>query len=216
MAKKRPNLTSAAKVRLAREVFKAALDATETFRERDIGVDLAYLLAQSSTGLLPTWTGGRCRIRRALLPILRAKFPRRHPVWRFISLEGASVPLEGDEPDWVAMESDHLATPADEAVKADQGQCLVVSAPGWFQRKDFRDWRQGQRPQQTGPPASWNIDHPDDEFADVFMTFDRGESSGPFWEGSDADALPGDIFGAIGQLLEERQLRHGLIWLKPV
>jgi hypothetical protein len=56
------------------------------------------------------------------------------------------------------------------------------------------------------------------------MTFDRNpigqvyhgeEAFDHFWEGSDADTLPDDIFEAIGEILHTQKSQSGVIWIRP-
>ena len=102
-------------------------------------------------------------------------------------------------------------------------QCLVIIAPDWFARDDFLDWRQGKRLEQWAGPACWNPKDRDGEYADVFVVFDRGwaddvpvePGTEHFWEGSDQEGLPDDIYMDIGRLLHEHDVRLGVVWIKP-
>lgn len=102
-------------------------------------------------------------------------------------------------------------------------ECLVLVAPDWFARDDFLDWRQGRHPEQWSAPAIWNRDKRTDDYADVFVVFDRRWTDHAIlepgtehcWECSDPEGLPGDIYDAIGRVLLERGLRHGIVWIKP-
>jgi hypothetical protein len=107
---------------------------------------------------------------------------------------------------------------------AELAECLVLTAPAWFARDDFLDWRQGQAEGQWCGPACWLPQDRTGAYTDVFVTFDRGRPLEPgvaepglerFWEGSDADTLPDDIYLAIGQLLHEYGLRRGVLRIKP-
>ncbi len=102
-------------------------------------------------------------------------------------------------------------------------ECLVLTAPAWFARADFLDWRQGKAEGQWAGPACWLPQDRTGDHADVFLTFEadwpptpREPGTEHFWYGSDADTLPFDIFEAIGQILHERGLSKGVIWLKPL
>jgi len=114
---------------------------------------------------------------------------------------------------------------ADTMPDADLAECLVLTAPAWFAREDFRDWRQGRAEGQWCGPACWLPQDRAGEFTDVFLTFDRGQPLEPeatasgqecFWEGSDADTLPDDIYLVIGRLLHDHGLHRGVLWIKPV
>lgn len=74
--------------RLASEVFKLAIDATESFAEQDIGVDLAYLLGAivepSGIGKVDWSTAGGHDEPTVLLNTLRERLPASHPVWKHI------------------------------------------------------------------------------------------------------------------------------------
>lgn len=101
-------------------------------------------------------------------------------------------------------------------------KCLVLIAPDWFAREDFRDWRQGRAEDQWAGPACWLPQERTGDYADVFLTFDcsfpPGNEPGTenFWEGSDADTLPSDIYESIGLILHEQRLHQGVIWLRPL
>jgi hypothetical protein len=103
--------------------------------------------------------------------------------------------------------------------------CVMLSAPDWFKRDDFQDWRQGKADGQWCAPACWLPHDRGTETTDVFMTFDRSgmcslktidPGTENHWEGSDADTLPEDIFQEIGRLLREHNLRFGVLWIKPI
>jgi hypothetical protein len=101
-------------------------------------------------------------------------------------------------------------------------ECLVLTVPDWFEREDFLDWRQGRAEGQWTGPACWLPHERTGDYADVFVTFDlsfppRTEpGTENFWEGSDADTLPFDLYEAIGKILHERHLHKGVLWLKPL
>jgi hypothetical protein len=108
--------------------------------------------------------------------------------------------------------------------KVEVGECIIISAPNWFEREDFLDWRQGRAPSQWCQPACWNSTLRKGEYSDVFMTFDRNpigqvyhgeEALDYFWEGSDADTLPDDIFETIGEILHTQKSQSGVIWIRP-
>ncbi len=87
------SLSDTDRVTLARAVFAATFDAAETFRDMNIGSDLAYLMG----AILATGTGEDERVDwRAeeygdvpptLLEILRAQFPPTSPLWQFVVLD---------------------------------------------------------------------------------------------------------------------------------
>lgn len=86
--------------------------------------------------------------------------------------------------------------------------CLAINAPEWYLRQDFQDFLEGRRPGQLGPPATWHRPGTaPDEFSDVFVTFDGGE-------GSDADALPADIWMAIRAAADHYRMTYGVVWIR--
>ena len=104
-------------------------------------------------------------------------------------------------------------------------ECLILTAPHCFERRDFLDWRQGYAEGQGCAPACWLPDQRTGEFTDVFVTFDRsGESRPPplepgyehLWEGSDVDTMPADIVEEISRILHEHDLYSGVIQIKPI
>jgi hypothetical protein len=103
----------------------------------------------------------------------------------------------------------------------EKAECLVLTAPEWFQREDFLDWRQGRAEGQWCAPASWFPQDRLGDYVDVFMTFDRGwpiecePGCEHLWECSDGDGLSEDIYQAIGKLLYQQGLHHGVIWIRP-
>jgi hypothetical protein len=89
--------------------------------------------------------------------------------------------------------------------------CLRIDAPEWFAREDFADFVRGDRPAQGGaPPATWH--DPDDdemtEMSDVFVLFDHGV-------GSDADAIPDDIWEQIVRICTDQGVAYGVLWISP-
>src|SRR5262249_41902106 len=54
--------------------------------------------------------------------------------------------------------------------KVEVGECIIISAPHWFEREDLLDWRQGRAPNQWCQPACWNSTLCKGEYSDVFMT----------------------------------------------
>jgi hypothetical protein len=107
-------------------------------------------------------------------------------------------------------------------ISVEHAECLVLTVPAWFAREDFRDWRQGRAEGQWAAPACWLPHERTGDYVDVFMTFDCSfppctePGTENFWEGSDADTLPFDLYEAIGSILHERRLHKGVIWLKPL
>jgi hypothetical protein len=99
------------------------------------------------------------------------------------------------------------------AKDVERGDLIQIRAIEWFHREDFQVWRQTI----DGSPATWGILDREGDFCDVFMTFDFDSTTG-FWEGSDSDSLPDDIYYAIGEVLKQqhRSLQHGVLWIKPV
>ncbi len=113
-----------------------------------------------------------------------------------------------------------LSLPSDLTIEL--ADCLVLTAPAWFAREDFRDWRQGRAEGQWTAPACWLPQDRSGDYTDVFLTFDCSwpPQSGPgtefYWEGSDADTRPFDIYEAVGKILHEHGLSKGVLWLKPL
>ncbi len=102
-------------------------------------------------------------------------------------------------------------------------QCLILTVPAWFAREDFLDWRQGRAEGQWSGPACWLPQDRTGDYTDVFLTFDIGfpprqrePGTEHFWEGSDADTLPFDIYEIIGKLLHQHGLGQGVLWLRPL
>lgn len=87
------NIPPGERCKLAREVFDAAFEARESFREEHIGADLAYLLGaivdyRNFRDAIVDWSPEAYGEEPpALLAILKEKFPsRHHKVWEFILL----------------------------------------------------------------------------------------------------------------------------------
>jgi hypothetical protein len=89
--------------------------------------------------------------------------------------------------------------------------CIEISNESWFYREDFQRWRQCL----DGGPATWNPLSRFSYFQDVFMTFDFERSTG-FWEGSDSEGLPDDIYYQIREVLQHHREDHGIIRIKSV
>jgi len=69
------------RLKLIAEVSQAVFDATESFRVRNIGSDLAYLLmAVANNDKLDVWPDVPSR----LIGILREELPAGHAIWRHI------------------------------------------------------------------------------------------------------------------------------------
>ena len=83
-------MTRDEKAELALSVFDTLYDETETFREENIGADLAYLMgAILDTGeeSYVDWSTEAYGEPPALLEILRRTFPHACPVWNYIILD---------------------------------------------------------------------------------------------------------------------------------
>lgn len=81
-------------------------------------------------------------------------------------------------------------------------QCLVILAPGWFVRKDFRKWR------LRSGVATWR--DPSPEGQDVFIVFADGELD---WH---TEGMPEDILSKLAETVEEAKMDYGVIWIKAV
>ena len=77
-----------AQVTLVQEVFNAVFDNCESFREDNVGADLAYLLGafvqDHPDEAWVDWSEEVMPKLPALAHILYARFPPNHPVWLFI------------------------------------------------------------------------------------------------------------------------------------
>lgn len=95
------------RTRLAYEVYHAALLATESFEEDNIGSDLAYLMAAIVNGTSVDWSDMPREI--ALLEILRTKFPGTHPIWKYIltDLESETEQRGADQAEQEIDQIDH-------------------------------------------------------------------------------------------------------------
>jgi hypothetical protein len=62
---------------------------------------------------------------------------------------------------------------------AEPAECLVLTAPAWFARDDFLDWRQGRAEGRWCGPACWLPQDRRGDYTDVFLTFDRGRPLDP-------------------------------------
>ncbi|MBE7465989.1 MAG: hypothetical protein HS116_21140 [Planctomycetes bacterium] len=87
------NIPPGERCKLAREVFEAAYEARDSFREEHLGADLAYLLGaivdyRNFEDAHVDWTRDAYGEESPeLLAILKEKFPNRHhQVWEFIRL----------------------------------------------------------------------------------------------------------------------------------
>lgn len=98
-------------------------------------------------------------------------------------------------------------------------ECVIITAPEWFEREDFRAWLKG--PQR---PATWHRDaNTTYEYADVFITFDGGSdhgARGENYEGSDfwgdgEGRLPEDIEDAIRLALAKTHATRGVVRISP-
>jgi hypothetical protein len=107
-------------------------------------------------------------------------------------------------------------------IHVEQAECLILTFPAWFAREDFQNWGQGRAEGQWAGPACWLPQERAGDYVDVFMTFDSSfppctePGTENFWEGSDADTLPFDLYQTIGKILHEHHLHKGVIWLKPL
>lgn len=104
-------------------------------------------------------------------------------------------------------------------IEVEVSECVVISAPGWFEREDFLKWlRTG------GQPATWDAGGESTEYSDCFITFDGGSNPGDLgenYEGSNFNgggeaAMPEDIEAAIKAALFRAGARCGVLWIKPV
>ena len=76
------------KVKLAREVFEAVYNSTETLEEDNIGSDLAYLVGGILCGSYCEWEPDR-----PIVKMLRQSFNKGHRIWAFVDIQ--SVHPEG-------------------------------------------------------------------------------------------------------------------------
>lgn len=88
-------LTASERCVLANEVFDVAFDAFENFGEQNVGRDLAYLIGAITDLKHPNdsfvdWTTEAYGENppSALLNVLKSRFNKKSPLWRFIRLEG--------------------------------------------------------------------------------------------------------------------------------
>lgn len=88
-----PNhLSPTQRLLLANTVYKAVFDGTESFREGDVGIDLAYLLGAivDPAGSFVDWSpDARPRETPRIVLVLKIKFgppEKGAPVWQFIRL----------------------------------------------------------------------------------------------------------------------------------
>lgn len=77
-------MTNDRRLALIREVYKAVFQETETFRESNIGSDLAYLLGAIANNSVVSYA------KEPLLRLLRAHFKGSHNIWNFIVIEPSS------------------------------------------------------------------------------------------------------------------------------
>jgi len=72
---------------LAQLVYETAFQGTESFRENDIGADLAYLLGAILSGGKVDWSPELFPVKPpALLAILTPAFPADSSLWKHIDL----------------------------------------------------------------------------------------------------------------------------------
>lgn len=77
---------------LALEVYDIVFKAFESFREQNIGADLAYLMGAilDGPGSYVDWSNDYDDGETPpLLPLLREHFPEKHEVWHYIQLSGS-------------------------------------------------------------------------------------------------------------------------------
>lgn len=89
--------------------------------------------------------------------------------------------------------------------------CIMVSAPSWFMREDFQNWRNND----PISVATWNKGKAIGDFLDVFLNYETNKY------GCDSDwgeTLPEDIKESLLGILKNLPPSHkyGVIWIKPV
>jgi hypothetical protein len=85
----KPHPSDAARRALAVAVYETAFAAFESFREQNVGADLAYLMAAilAPGSDFVDWTRDAMDTVPPLLGALRAKFPEDSQLWQFIRLD---------------------------------------------------------------------------------------------------------------------------------
>lgn len=79
---------------------------------------------------------------------------------------------------------------------------IEINAPHWYARQDWCDYLNGRRDCR---PATWHVpDKPANEFSDVFFVYDVGE-------GSDAHAIPRDIWAEIDATVRAQGLDFAIV-----
>jgi hypothetical protein len=105
------------------------------------------------------------------------------------------------------------------AAQVETADCVVLTAPHWFERADFLAWL-------TGPSrvATWRREgDKTTEYSDAFVTFDGGSDPGPAGEryegcdfyGAGEYALPEDIEREIKAALATCRATRGVVWIRP-
>lgn len=83
----RPEMSDSVRLALAAEVFDQVFEACESFRENNIGADLAYLMGAivdpAAKESYVDWSSELAE-QPALIEVLRTKFLPHHHVWQFI------------------------------------------------------------------------------------------------------------------------------------
>lgn len=77
-------MPAADKARLAQEIFCAVFDHHDTFREENIGADLAYLLGAIMLGDHVDWTEENYGHSGIVPKFITENFPPDHDVWTFV------------------------------------------------------------------------------------------------------------------------------------
>lgn len=83
--------------------------------------------------------------------------------------------------------------------------CIIVSAPDWFEREDFQNWRNSE-----ATVATWYKGETEGDFLDTFINFEELEDC---WE----DSFPADIKRELIDIISSipQSLQYGVIWMKP-
>lgn len=114
-------LANLTRLHLARQVFDATFETTDSFRELNVGADLAYLIgailgSDAGSADRVDWRAEEYGGSPALLEILRPKFPAGSPLWQFIVCDSSPLPAACAAPAAVASPSRSLLEQLDRAI----------------------------------------------------------------------------------------------------